>query len=90
MTQPMKDPGGRRTPATGQQVAAIVGRLDDAKLAAIAALRPTVEEVEEAVAWAAGESDVMGKARTPLSGAAARVFEILTTELPPESDREEP
>jgi hypothetical protein len=90
MTQPMKEPNARRTPATGQQVAAIVGRIDYSKLAAIAALRPTVEEVEEAVAWATGESDVMGKSRYPLSGAAARVFEILTTELPPDSDREEP
>jgi hypothetical protein len=38
---------------------------------------PTVEELEVALAWAAGESDVMGKERHPLSGKTAELYDIL-------------
>jgi hypothetical protein len=32
------------------------------------------------VAWAAGESDVMGAARQPLAGRAAQVYEIIAAD----------
>lgn len=54
--------------------------LDDSKVAAIAATGATLAEVEEALVWAEGESDVLGKTDHPLSGGAACVYEILTAE----------
>jgi hypothetical protein len=45
---------------TPQDVREIVGDLDDAKIAAILATGANAEQLEEAMAWAAGESDVMG------------------------------
>lgn len=55
-------------------------RLDDAKLAAILRTGATLEQVEQAALWAEGASDVVGKARAPLSGVVARVYEILTAD----------
>jgi hypothetical protein len=73
-----------RGPKSGQRlkhddVARLVGDLEDAKIAEILAIAPTLKELEEAVAWAESESDVMGELEKSLSGAAARVYEILMT-----------
>ena len=76
-----------RKVATRDQVVAIVGNLDDGRLADILALQPTLEEVEEAVAWSSGESDVMGEERKPLVGVAAAVYEILTADALFDEDR---
>ena len=72
--------GGKHKP--GNTVAAedlkrLLGDIDDDKIVEILDLEPTIAEVEEAVAWCLGESDVMGSARKPLRGKAARIFEIL-------------
>ena len=40
----------------------------------------TFQDLEEALAWAFGESDVVGKAVLPLAGAAAKIYEILTAD----------
>ena len=61
------------------EVVRLVGDLEDAKVAEILAIAPTREELEEAVAWAESESDVMGELEKSLSGSAARVYEILMT-----------
>ena len=42
-------------------------------------MAPTAEELDEAVAWAEAEDDVMGDQRRSLSGTAARIYEILIT-----------
>jgi hypothetical protein len=69
-----------RQPATLHEITAILGDLEPAKAEAILA---TGAEIEEAQAWAAGESDVMGgDLARPLSGPVAAVFEILSTEEP--------
>ncbi len=65
-------------PATRQDIESFLGRVDDASMAAILAIGPSVSELEEAVAWATGESDVMGELERSLGGAAARVYDILT------------
>lgn len=57
----------------------IVGELEDSKIAAILALAPTVREVEAAVLWAEAESDVVDELGHPLTGATARIYEILVT-----------
>ncbi|MDH3701930.1 MAG: hypothetical protein OEU46_11490 [Alphaproteobacteria bacterium] len=78
------DPAAARGAKSGQRmkhddVVRLVGDLEDAKVAEILAIAPTLEELEEAVAWAEAESDVMGESGKSLSGAAARVYEILMT-----------
>ena len=58
----------------------VAGDIDDAKVAAIEASGATLGQLEEAVAWASAESDVMGQARRPLSGIVAEIYEILTSD----------
>jgi hypothetical protein len=55
----------------------IAGDVGDAKIAAILATRASCDELEEAIAWASGESDVMGEARLPLSGTVGQLYDIL-------------
>jgi hypothetical protein len=72
-----------RRSATLHEITTILGDLEAAKAEAILATGATVAEIEEAQAWAAGESDVMGgDLARPLSGIVAAVFEILSTEEP--------
>ena len=70
----------QREVITAEMVRASLGDVGDAKLAALLAAEATVEEFEEAIAWAAGESDVMGELEKRLDGAAALVYDILTAE----------
>lgn len=65
---------------THAQIAEIVGDIDDAMAAAIIATGATFEELEEAVAWAAGESDVMGDLRLRASAVVGEVYDLLTAE----------
>jgi hypothetical protein len=69
----------KQKPLTHDDVVHIVGDLEDAKVARILAIAPTIEELEEAVAWAEAESDVMGELEKQLGGSAARVYDILMT-----------
>ena len=81
-------PGPAR-PATLAEIREMVGDVEAAKLEAILATRATPPQIEEAMAWASGESDVMGgELERPLSGPVAAVYEILASELPPVDDRE--
>jgi hypothetical protein len=66
-------------PATLAEIRQMVGDVEAAKLEAILATGATPGQVEEAIAWAAGESDVMGNERRPLSGRVAAAYDILTT-----------
>jgi hypothetical protein len=68
-----------RPSLTPQDVRDIVGDLDDAKVAAILATGANAEQLEEAMAWASDESDVMGELERPLAGVVARLYEILMT-----------
>lgn len=62
---------------THEDVRHVCGDIADWKVAAILATGATLDEIEVAVAWDAGEDDVMGEERRPLSGAAAAVYDIL-------------
>jgi hypothetical protein len=67
----------------------MVGDIEAVKLEAIAATGATPGQIEEAMAWAAGASDVMGgDLERPLSGPVAAVYEILAGELPPTDERD--
>ncbi len=72
MTEPKK------TALTRDDIALRVAHLDDVKAAEIIATGATIEELDEAIAWAVGESDEMGKLRRPLSGVTAQIYDILT------------
>ena len=73
---------------TRAQVIEIAGRLDDFKIAAILETGASVEELEEAAAWATGESDVMGDMRLRPTPAVKALYDILTAEqkFPEERD----
>ena len=49
--------------------------------------REAIEEIEEAVAYATGEDDIMGEERIPLIGRAAEVYEIITADEAVEEER---
>jgi len=74
--------------ANHQDVDDICGHLPDAKLAAILAVEASVEELEEAAAYFAGEDDVMGELRKPASGRVAAILDILTVGEEEEEERE--
>jgi hypothetical protein len=64
---------------TPQEIRDVVGDLDDAKIAAILATGANAGELDEAMAWASGESDVTGDLERPLTGAVAQLYDILMT-----------
>ena len=76
---------GRR-PASLAEIRALVGDIEAAKLEAILATGATAAEVEQALAWAADETDVMGDLQRPLSGPVAAVYDVLASELPSADD----
>ena len=61
-------------------ILAIAGNIEDAKVAAIERCGVSREDLEAAVAWAAGQTGVMGKQHRPLSGAVAEAYDILTAD----------
>jgi hypothetical protein len=63
--------------ASTRDIKAILGALDENDLLEIAALRPTVRDVEEAATWLSGDRDIFG-AGEPLRGVAAEIVAILT------------
>jgi hypothetical protein len=82
-------PGTKPRPATLAEIRQMVGDLEAAKLEAILATGATPGQIEEAMAWASGESDVMGgELERPLSGPVAAVYEVLASELPPLDERD--
>jgi hypothetical protein len=65
---------------THEQITGVVGEIDDIRAVEIIATGATIEELEEAVAWAARESDVMGDLRLHASPVVGKVYELLTAE----------
>jgi len=59
------------------EVRHLCGDIADWKVTAILATGADLDDIGAAVAWAAGEDDVMGEERRPLSGSAAAVYDIL-------------
>jgi hypothetical protein len=82
-------PGTKQRAATLAEIRQMVGDVEAAKLEAILATGATPGQIEEAMAWASGESDVMGgELERPLSGPVAAVYEILASELPSLDERD--
>lgn len=73
--------------ATRDELKHVLGEVEDAKTLEILALKPTVAELEEAMLWAEGEGDTLGKAGHPLTGRAAEVYDILIRDEEPAAAR---
>jgi len=83
--------GGTSGSVTAARIRESLGDMGEDKVAAIIATGASLAEFEEALAWAAGESDVMGEMEKPLTGAAAEVYAILVATLRyPEGDEAGP
>jgi hypothetical protein len=62
--------------ATHNDVRDVLGKLDDDKMVAIMALKPTIVDIEEASMWLSGDADVFGPGRA-LKDVAARIVTLL-------------
>lgn len=71
---------GRSGPAGRADVVRLFGDIEDHKIVEILATGASFREMEEAAAWLVREDDVMGNLRRPLTGKAARVYEIVGRE----------
>lgn len=67
----------RRSMATPEDIRRVFGDLDNDKVLDIIALRPTIQDLEHASLWLAGDSDVYG-AGTPLPASAGDIVAIVT------------
>ncbi len=65
--------------ATHNDVRDVLGKLDDDKMVAIMALKPTIVDIEEASMWLSGDADVFGPGRA-LKDVAARIVTLLTAD----------
>lgn len=65
---------------SARDVISVLGPIPDARVTAIVATGATVEQLEEAAAWAAGASDAMAELERPVSGPVAAIYDILTAE----------
>ena len=63
-----------------EDILRLCGDIPAWKVTAIAGTAATINDLEAAVAWVAGESDVMGGARRQLDEPAAGIFDILTAD----------
>lgn len=75
-----------RVPATRAEFLRILGDKDDAVVAEILALRPTVAELEEVALRAAGQAEELGESERPPGSIVDEILEILSAS---EEDEEE-
>lgn len=87
MTQPPKTGKPAGGTLSAEEIRRIVGDISDARVLAILDLEVSRDELEQAVAWAEGQSDVLGELEQPLSGVIGEVHEILTAGEDWEEDR---
>ena len=78
MTQPSKTTAHAGAALSADEIRRIAGDISDARVLAILDLGATRDELEQAVAWAEGQSDVLGEQELPLSGVVGELREILT------------
>ena len=63
---------------THSEILRLFGAIDDHKAEEIIELNPSPDELEVAAAYVAGMNDVMGKEHHPLTGKAAKIYEIVS------------
>ena len=62
---------------SSQDVRRLFRDIDDHKVAEIVASGATLAELEQVAAYLARQTDVMGEMERPLTGRAARIYELL-------------
>ena len=77
MTENPTGTGNLHALAAHADVKGVLGDMDDATMAAILALQPTVADVEEASMWLSGDMDVFGPGR-PLKHVPGQIVALLT------------
>ena len=75
-------------PLTADQIHHTVGEVDELVAARIIATGATLAQLEEALAWARGESDVIGDLQRPSDAMVGAVYDILTAEEDFPEDRD--
>ena len=75
---------------THADVRRLCGDVTDETAARMIATGASVGDLEVALAWSAGESDVMGDERKPLTGHAAELYELLPAAEDEEADPSRP
>jgi hypothetical protein len=75
--------GGQSATASHDDLTRILGDVDDAKIVEILALKPTLQELEEATLWVTGDGDVLAKEGHPLGGIVAAIVDIISDEEKP-------
>jgi hypothetical protein len=60
----------------------LFGSLDDHRIKEIENLDPSLDDLEVTSAYLAGMDDIMGKERHPLTGRAAKIYEIVIRDEP--------
>ncbi len=68
-----------RVPATRAEFLRIFGERDDALVAEVLALRPTVPELEQVALMVAGQAEELGKRGQVPRGVVAEILEILSS-----------
>lgn len=74
-------------PATREDLRRILGELEDPRVIDVLELHPTVADLETAAICLAGDQDVLGKDRHPVSPVAKEVVDILSDDE--EDDRQQ-
>jgi hypothetical protein len=64
---------------TRDDVVRVLGPTDDVRITQIIATGATLEDLMVAASWAASGSEMLAEASRPLSGRAARVYEIISS-----------
>lgn len=72
-------------PAESTDIRKILGDLDDARIAEILALKPSVADLDDVAVCMAGDHDVLAKSGHHVPVTAARIIELLADE---EQDRD--
>jgi hypothetical protein len=71
---------------THSEILRLFGEIEDHRAEEIFELNPSTDELEVTAAYVAGLDDVMGKERHPLTGKAAKIYEIVTRDELPGDD----
>ena len=71
---------GNPRPLTGVEIRHLLGDLMDSKVAAILRIGASRDDLDAAIAWLGGETETLSEGGHPLSGKAAAIYDVLTSE----------
>jgi len=80
MSKQLSASGSRPATVGRDDLIRILGELDEAMIIEILDLSPSLNDLEQAAIWAAGDGDVLAKQGHALAGVVADIVDILTVE----------